>query len=115
MLNFFALKRYVTSALLLLFLSSCGGGSTSSSAITPALDSNGIQIEWLDNSDNEDGFIVERRSDDEADFIVMQILSNDSVEYIDSNASENMYYCYRISAFNQAGSSQSEEVCIDTP
>ncbi|MCP4322552.1 MAG: fibronectin type III domain-containing protein [Psychromonas sp.] len=115
MVKFLGVKRYVTSGSLLILLSACGGSSTSSPALTPDLESKSILVEWLDNSDNEDGFIVERRSGDEVDFIVMKFLSRDNVEYIDSNVSLNMGYCYRVSAFNQAGSSLSEEVCINTP
>ncbi|WP_022940380.1 fibronectin type III domain-containing protein [Psychromonas hadalis] len=72
-----------------------------------------VLIEWLDNSDNEDGFIVERKAEREASFTKVNYLMPDATHYIDDSLLAGIYYCYRVIAFNQAGSTSSDEVCID--
>ena len=71
-----------------------------------------LVITWDDNSDNETGYIIERRlaSSNTYDEIVM--LSEDTNSYDDQSAFTGQTYCYQVSAYNQAGKSSSDEVCI---
>ena len=71
-----------------------------------------VQIKWTDNSDNESGFVIERRLSTETKFIKLIKLPVNTVDYTD-DASNNKY-CYRIGSFNRAGTAYSDEQCIDT-
>ncbi|PKH01057.1 hypothetical protein CXF72_18645 [Psychromonas sp. MB-3u-54] len=70
-------------------------------------------IAWQDNSDNEDGFVVERNEG--GDFVVMARLNSNVTSYTDSNLVAGTAYCYRVGSFNQAGTAYTQEYCIDTP
>ncbi|MFT6984905.1 MAG: hypothetical protein ACJAT7_000706 [Psychromonas sp.] len=69
-------------------------------------------ITWQDDADDEDGFVVERKEN--GDFVVVARLNPNVISYTDSNLVAETTYCYRIGAFNQAGTAYSQEYCIDT-
>ena len=71
------------------------------------------QLTWTDNSDNEDGFVVERRLFEELTFTQLAIVSGTT--YDDSTPLAGMSYCYQVGAFNSAGTAYSGEYCIDIP
>lgn len=70
-----------------------------------------VDIKWNDNSDNEDGFIVEKRLMDENIFTPLVFLPANSKSYHDSDVINNQTYCYRIIAYNKAGNGKSDKVC----
>ena len=70
-------------------------------------------ITWQDDSDDEDGFVVERKEG--GDFLVRARLNANMTSYTDSNLVAGTAYCYRVGSFNQAGTAYSQEYCIDTP
>ena len=108
MANFSRIPSLITPAVLSICLSACGGSDSVVGATT-------VSIEWLDNSDNEEGFMVERRVAEDVTFATIQLLPKDTVSYVDSSdLLVGSYYCYRVSSFNQAGASSSDEMCIDT-
>ncbi|MFA7288767.1 MAG: T9SS type A sorting domain-containing protein [Melioribacteraceae bacterium] len=58
-----------------------------------------VLVEWGDNSNNETGFVLERRkSEMGSTFAVIATLSADIVSYIDAGLMENTLYEYRIKA-----------------
>jgi hypothetical protein len=61
-----------------------------------------IILSWLDNSNNEAGFYLERKSDSE-NYITIATLSPNSVSFIDTNYLSGVTYTYRIKAFNSEG------------
>lgn len=68
----------------------------------------GIQLAWDDNSDNEDGFVLERRiyaGPDSNWEVIDDLIAPNSLSYTDSSAIPGNHYEYRIKAFNSAGSS----------
>jgi len=71
-----------------------------------------LQITWLDSSDNEDGFAVEKRLEDNKNFDLITYVAENTDTFIDSDVIENETYCYRIVAYNQAGQNPSDESCI---
>ncbi|WP_354622705.1 fibronectin type III domain-containing protein [Psychromonas sp. MME2] len=71
-----------------------------------------LVISWYDNSDNESGYIVERRLAGEDAYDQAIFLPQDSDRYDDKTAFTGQTYCYQVSAYNQAGKSASDEVCI---
>ena len=78
-----------------------------------------IDLAWSDNSNNETGFILSRRFDDQPWDDSFAMLAADTVSYRDSNLSPGIYV-YRIRAINQHGqsddSNQTDELAIvDVP
>ncbi len=64
-----------------------------------------IVLSWKDNSDNEEGFKLERRKIGEAKFEIVQTLPPNMTAFRDEGLEPGMTYYYRIFAFNTAGSS----------
>lgn len=64
-----------------------------------------IVLNWKDNSDNEEGFKLERRKIGESKFEIIQTLPKDMTSYRDEGLEPGIIYYYRIFAFNVAGSS----------
>lgn len=76
--------------------------------------SNYVELTWSDNSNNEDGFGIER-STDGISFTAMDSVSTDIVTYQDYNLSPLTTYYYRVFAYNSTGNSDnSNEVQITT-
>ncbi len=69
-----------------------------------AVSSNEVRLSWIDNSNNETGFILERSMDGNT---FSEIISTgvDSTSYRDSGLSASATYYYRIKATNAAGDS----------
>ena len=66
----------------------------------------------MDNSSNEDGFKIERRTGTTQTFTEIAILGTNVTSYNDSGLVDGETYCYRVLAFNAAGSSPySNEEC----
>ncbi len=63
-----------------------------------------LTLTWNDNSDNEDGFTIER-SVDEGVFEVIGEVGANETSYLDVGIVDNRNYVYRVSAFNENGSS----------
>ncbi|KUK14168.1 MAG: fibronectin type III domain-containing protein [Synergistetes bacterium] len=77
-----------------------------------AISSSEIELEWEDASDNEDGFIVERKEG--KNWIEVSVLPPNAEFYVDSGLSENTKYTYRVLAFNDAGRASSNEIQVKT-
>ncbi|HEX3010411.1 MAG TPA: stalk domain-containing protein [Syntrophomonadaceae bacterium] len=77
-----------------------------------------IQISWLDQSNNENGFKLERKTEN-TEYTQIAVLSMDTTTYkdIDIALSEReKTYNYRVCAFNNSGtSSYSNEVSVRVP
>ena len=68
-----------------------------------ALSGSQIFLVWKDNSDNEQGFKIER--DDGSGFIELTTVSANQTSYLDQGLSSNSFYAYRVRAYNSAGDS----------
>lgn len=77
-----------------------------------ALSSSEIELTWEDRSDNELGFIVERKWG--RNWIEVDVLPPNMESFIDTGLSEYTKYTYRVLAFNQAGRTSSNEVEVRT-
>jgi hypothetical protein len=67
-----------------------------------AVSCNQIDLTWQDNSDNEDGFEVER-SLDGISFTVLGTVPADETTFSDNNVVESTTYWYRVRAYNASG------------
>lgn len=63
-----------------------------------------LTLTWNDNSDNEDGFKIERSTDGET-FEEIGTVGSDVSTYLDTTIVDNQEYVYRVKAFNQYGDS----------
>jgi len=73
-------------------------------------------ISWVDNSDNETGFRVERALVPAGPYIEVGSVGIDQTAYVDQPINPGESYCWRIVAFNLAGdASPSREACAAAP
>jgi len=70
---------------------------------------NQIDLTWLDNSDNEDGFEIERGLDG-VDFAHIGTVGAGATSYSDTTVAENTTYYYRVRAYNTGGDSDYSNV-----
>jgi hypothetical protein len=71
-----------------------------------------IQLAWVDNSANEDGFHVERKVGGTANYAALTTVGTNTATYVDTAVDAGVTYCYRVKAFNTAGESgYTNEVC----
>jgi len=61
-------------------------------------------LNWTDNSDNEDGFKIERRLGDTGVFAEVGSVGANVATFVDTT-SDTQRYCYRVKAFNVGGDS----------
>lgn len=94
-------KQYTASALLFACLSSA-----------PAFAITDLNVTWLDNSDNEDGFIIEKTVMSNPNYQKIADLPANETNYVDFQIVSGETYCYRVSAYNSAGTAQSSEKCL---
>ncbi len=64
-----------------------------------------IRATWVDQSDNELGFIIERKIGNMRTYEVFDSVGVDVEQYIDSTVVERERYNYRVRAFNECGNS----------
>ena len=75
-----------------------------------------FQLTWVDNSQNEDGFNIERKLGTTGTFSLLATVGPNVTSYSDNNLADSTTYCYRLNAFNSAGNSAySNEACETTP
>jgi hypothetical protein len=72
-----------------------------------------IDLSWQDNSDNEDGFRIER-SLDGTNFLLLLTLPANTTSYSDPELSASTTYYYRVCAYNFAGDSAYSNVASAT-
>ena len=83
----------------------CGTAPAAPSNLTAmAISSTEIKLTWSDNSDNEDGFKIERKEPGGTYALISTIPAN-STSYNDQGLTANTIYYYRISAYNSYGNS----------
>jgi len=88
------------------------GGSTApravisapSSLVAKTISTTGINLSWIDNSNNESGFKIERKTGASA-YSVIATVGVNIRNYKDRGLTPNTLYYYRIIAFNMEGSS----------
>ncbi len=80
-------------------------------ATTASAEASQLALAWVDTSNDEEGFFVERRVGD-GPIERIATLGPNSAAFIDVEVAPGVEYCYRVRAFNVAGvSGDSNEVC----
>jgi len=84
--------------------------------VSPAFAQFQHRLNWTDNSDNEDGFIVERKGPTETVYTEIARTPQNGRNYDDMTVPSATLHCYRVKAFNADGeSSYSNTYCNDIP
>lgn len=65
-----------------------------------ALSSTSVQLSWTDNSNNEEGFKIERKQGEFGDYTLLTTVGPDVSSYTDNELSANNYYYYRVRSYN---------------
>lgn len=78
--------------------------SAPTNLVATALSATEVKLEWVDNSNNEDGFKVERKKEGE-DWSEIATVTENVTTYIDSGLTSRTKYYYRVRAYNSAGNS----------
>lgn len=69
-----------------------------------------VQLNWEDQSDDEDGFIVERSHRDSQAYFRIADLPSNTVSYEDASVTTNNVYLYRIVSYNDYGESYYSDI-----
>ncbi|GEM_PF-4086925 len=75
-----------------------------------AISQSEIQLHWSDNSDNEEGFIIERAVDPNLIWFQIDTVQPNQTQYVNRNLPADSTYFYRIRAYNAAGTSAPSNV-----
>jgi hypothetical protein len=59
-----------------------------------------VILNWNDNSNNELGFVIERRGNSSSSFIEISRLRSNQTNYVDTTVGEGITYDYRVRAYN---------------
>ncbi len=100
-----------------LFLLGCGGFTATLASMgqndNQSLDGTGVlELAWNDNSDDENGFMIERKAGVDGAFQQIGSVGVDQVAYTDATLSKGSTYCYRVAAYNDGGlSPYTDETC----
>lgn len=81
---------------------------------TKALSASRIKITWKDNSDNEKGFRILRKSSSAIYYVPKGDVDMNVTEYKDYSARPGTKYSYKVVAYNDAGTAESAEVSAKT-
>ncbi len=74
-----------------------------------------LQLTWTDNSNNEDGFKIERGPATAGPFAQIATILANTTSYTDSGLADATTFCYRVRAFNSTGdSTYTNVVCATT-
>lgn len=61
-----------------------------------AINENSVAITWADNSDGEQGYVIERQGEDESSFVAIATAGADETSYTDEQIIDGVTYTYRV-------------------
>ncbi len=85
-----------------------------SNASANAVSTTAVNLSWSDNSNNEDGFRIERRPSGGSYAEIATVTAN-TTSYSDTSLSDGILFEYRVSAYNGSGSSTGTTTSATTP
>ena len=74
--------------------------------------STSVEINWVDRSDNEEGFLIQRSNTQNFDLAVNMEVGANRTSYSDNGLEPNSVYYYRIQAYNQGYVSDFSEIVM---
>jgi hypothetical protein len=78
--------------------------ATPTNLITAVFSTTQINLSWTDNSTNETGFKIERKTET-GNYAVIGTVAADVLTFSDTNLTTNNTYTYRVYSYNSAGNS----------
>jgi hypothetical protein len=78
---------------------------TPSELSATAISSSQIDLSWIDNSDREDGFKIERKTGPNGTYEQIATVVTNITSYSDTTCSSSTTYYYRVRAYNSSGDS----------
>ena len=69
-----------------------------------------VELSWIDNSNNETGFVIERKTG-EGEFNVVTDVPVNIIKFTDTNLLAVTKYEYRVASYNQKGESAYSDTC----
>ncbi|MGA0266818.1 MAG: hypothetical protein ACO3KY_13085 [Lysobacterales bacterium] len=85
-----------------------------SGTVVTALSNDDVQVDWVDNSDNEDSFRIERQAQGESAWTVAGSVAANVVTFRDIGVAAETAYTYRVFAENAGGLSINSTPATDT-
>jgi WD40 repeat protein len=85
-----------------------------SSLTATAASSSQIDLGWTDNSDDETGFKIERKTGEEGSFSEIKTVDTGTTSYSDTGLSASTAYYYRVKAYNDSANSAYSNVASAT-
>lgn len=82
------------------------------SLFSASAEATALRLNWGDNSNNESGFVIERLSG--SNYVRIASVAANVLTYTDTNLTVGSSYCYRVRAFNSAGTSGSTNAACAT-
>jgi hypothetical protein len=74
-----------------------------------------LQVSWIDNSHDEDGFGIERKLVPNGTYVIIAMVGPNVRIYSDNSLANGTTYCYRVYAFNSVGNSAYTNEACGTP
>ena len=74
-----------------------------------------MQLTWMDMSNNEEHFYVERKSEWDSLWTQIAELGQNYVSHYDSGVAGDTFYSYRVKVANPIGDAYSDIVQVDVP
>jgi Concanavalin A-like lectin/glucanases superfamily/Chitobiase/beta-hexosaminidase C-terminal domain len=98
------------------FMSGSNPSAQASAHFTVALQPSQLTLVWNDNSDNEDHFAIERKTEPNGTYSQIALIEANSTSYVDTAVTGGVACCYRVLAVNSvAASANSNEACGTAP
>jgi hypothetical protein len=87
------------------------------SSLTAQLATSSIKLKWSDNATGEQGYVLERKSEEQPAFAILATLAQNVSEYIDGQVLDGVTYTYRVKAISnlKPNSDWSNTALIDLP
>jgi fibronectin type 3 domain-containing protein len=86
----------------IVYSSGAVGGDAPSNLIGEALGASVVQLSWKDNSNTEDGFIIERTNPATGGFERLAVLPRNTIEYFDNDLYPLTTYKYRVASYKSS-------------
>jgi hypothetical protein len=80
--------------------------------LASAADAAQLKLDWTDNSSNEKGFRISRKTGTGGTYAEIAARQSNATSYVDTTVTTGVTYCYQVRAYNDAGdSAPSNEGC----
>jgi hypothetical protein len=80
------------------------------SGLTAGFNAPGVELIWTDNSNNETGFTIERKTGASGSYSVLANVASGAFSYHDNSVLNGYTYYYRVYAYNGSGNSEYSNV-----